>query len=146
MIILPEAGIRRQWRWITLAVSSRYRWSTWSNNNNINKITLSSIVFYYQDLPNIMRTTDRPRKNVNNPRHAHYDYQLQTDTSQRRSVTDTNFVIFLLNFSIIKQNKAWWKKTLLKRDKEWFDLPFRCWFHIVALPQTTSKLTCGWQK
>ena len=48
-------------------------------------------------LPNVVRSSDGPGKNINNPRHAHHNHQLQTDTSQGGSVTNTNVCHFLFS-------------------------------------------------
>lgn len=62
-------------------------------------------------LPNIMRSSNGPRKHINNPRHAHHNHQLQADTSQGGSVTDTNVCHF--SFS-----KTFSRHFLMRNEKK----------------------------
>lgn len=61
-----------------------------------------------------MRSTNSPRKNINNPRHAHYYHQLKTDSSQCSSETISDVCHFLFIFSCNKRNKGVEKS----RDRE----------------------------
>lgn len=62
-----------------------------------------------------MRSSDCPRQHIDNPRHAHHDHQLQANTSQRGSVTNTDFCHFLfqpLNYQANRQSDGKWKIVL----------------------------------
>lgn len=67
-------------------------------------------------LPNVVRSSDGPRQHINYPRYAHHNHQLQADTSQGGSVTDTNVCHFRFRLSRNKFSEM--RNEKKKREKK----------------------------